>query len=191
MIASLEGKVELKDDPYIIVQVGGVGYKVLVSSKISSNFQNGSTIKLFTYTHVREDALDLFGFLEYEDLKLFELLISVSGVGPKTAVNIFSLGGQKEIVSAIQKGDVDFFTGIPRLGKKNAQKIIIELKSKLGDTSTLNMKNSNFEGSDEVLGALMSFGFSRVESHEAIRKTGQDGKTIEEKIKLALKQLGK
>ena len=191
MIAHLSGTLLLRDDPYIIVQVGGVGYKVQVSSNISSKISQDSKIELFTYTHVREDVLELFGFLNYQDLKLFELLISVSGVGPKTALNIFSLGGHKEISNAIISGDVDFFTGIPRLGKKNAQKIIIELKSKLGDASILDIKDSDFEGSDEVLLALMSFGFSRTESLEAVRKIGEQRKTVEEKIKLALKYLGK
>lgn len=191
MIASLFGIVELKDDPYIIVSVSGVGYKVLVSVRISSTLAQGSKVKLFTYTHVREDLLELFGFLDYKDLKLFELLISVSGIGPKTAVGIFSLGGHEEIAGAIVKGDIDFFTGISRLGKKNVQKLIIELKSKLGDTSTLDLKSSDFEGSGDIVDVLMSFGFSRGESYEALRKTDGKDKSIEEKIKLALKYLGK
>lgn len=191
MIAHLSGTIKLRDDPYIIVSVNGVGYKVQISPSFSSRLSENSKIELFTYTHVREDVLELFGFSEYQDLKLFELLISVSGVGPKTALAIFTLGGHIEITNAITSENVDYFTGIPRLGKKNAQKIIIELKNKLGDSSIINIKSSGFEGSDEVVAALMSFGFSRSESYEALRKIGNDGKTVEEKIKLTLKHLGK
>ena len=129
MIGSLNGKIELLDRPFVIVDISGVGYRVLIADSIYTKLTIGEKIKLFTFTYVREDALELFGFLTIEDLKIFENLITVSGIGPKTALNIFSFGGRKEIIEAIIKGDVDFFTSVPRLGTKNAQKIIIELKN--------------------------------------------------------------
>ncbi|PJA00177.1 MAG: Holliday junction branch migration protein RuvA, partial [Candidatus Levybacteria bacterium CG_4_10_14_0_2_um_filter_35_8] len=92
MIGSLKGTVELLDNPYTIINVGGVGYRVLLYSSLFSEIKLNDQIKLYTYTHVKEDALDLFGFLSLEDLKLFENLISVSGVGPKTASGLFSHG---------------------------------------------------------------------------------------------------
>src|SRR3989344_9424166 len=131
MIGLLKGKVELLYRPFVIVDVNGVGYKILVSENVYKKLTTNENIKIFTYTYVREDALDLFGFLELEDLTLFENLITVSGIGPKTALNIFSFGERKDIVEAIIKGDVSFFTSVPRLGTKNAQKIIIELKNKM------------------------------------------------------------
>ena len=132
MIGFLKGKVELLKRPFVIVDVNGVGYKVLVPETIYAKLSLGESLKIFTYTYVREDALDLFGFLEAEDLGLFESLLTVSGIGPKTALNIFSFGERKEIIEAIIKGDFTFFTSVPRLGTKNAQKIIIELKNKMG-----------------------------------------------------------
>ncbi len=189
MIGSLKGKVTLRDGNHILVEVGGVGYRVLVPSKISSSAS--SDISLFTYTHVKEDALELFGFSEVGDLKLFENLISVSGVGPKTAMAIFSFSDRGDIVEAVLNSDVDFFTRIPRLGKKNAQKIIIELKSKLGDSSSLDLTGSETAENEEILQVLESFGFSAKESRLALKNVDKNAKNSEEKIKQALKYLGK
>lgn len=190
MIGSIRGKIILQDGNYIIVETGGVGYRVLVSSKVLSK-RNDDGISLFTYTHVKEDALELFGFAEIQDLRLFENLIGVSGVGPKTAMAIFSYSDRESIVNAVLKGDVDFFTTIPRLGRKNAQKIIIELKNKLGDTSSLDLSDVDSAGKEEVLSALKTFGFSHKEITDALKNIDKKAETIEEKIKLALKYLGK
>lgn len=189
MIGLVKGKIVLRDGNYIIVDTGSVGYRVLVSSKVVNLGKDD--ISLFTYTHVREDSLDLFGFLETQDLKLFELLISVSGVGPKTAMSIFSFADRSGVVDAILKGDVSFFTQVPRLGKKNAQKIIIELKNKLGDDSMLDLSVVDSEENNEVLEALKSFGFSHKEIIEALKNIDKDIKTADEKIKFVLKYLGK
>src|SRR3990167_9251125 len=144
MIGSLNGKVDLLQRPNAIIDVNGVGYKVLVADSVYKKLTVGDKLKIFTYTYVREDALELFGFLEVEDLKLFESLITVSGIGPKTALNIFSFGGRKDIIEAIIKGDVSFFTSVPRLGTKNAQKIIIELKGKMGSSQDLDLSGKDF-----------------------------------------------
>lgn len=189
MIGSVRGKVILKDGNYLLVETGGVGYRVLVSSKDLS--ENKSEVLLYTYTHVREDALDLFGFSEIADLKLFELLIGVSGVGPKTGMSIFSFADRNGVVDAILKGDVEFFTQVPRLGKKNAQKIIIELKNKLGDDSILDLSGVDSEENAEIILALKAFGFSTKEAQDALKNIDKDAKTMEEKVKLSLKYLGK
>lgn len=191
MIGSLKGIVEIIDASFVLIDVNGVGYKVLVSSSLLSKLRIGDLIKLFTHTHVREDVLDLYGFLEILDLKLFELLISVSGVGPKTALGIFSVGPQEEIIKAITTGNTEFFTGVPRLGKKNAQKIIIELKSKLGSVTDFDLNSLGGGENKEVFDALKNFGFSAKEVREAIKNIKAKGATVEEKVKLALKQLGK
>ena len=190
MISLLRGIVALREDPYIIIDVSGVGYKVLVSADVLIKTIVGQEIMVHTYTNVREDALELYGFSHRSDLKLFELLISVSGVGPKTAVGIFSQGMSSEIVNAIITGDVDFFTAVPRLGKKNAQKVIIELKSKVGSTGDLDLSSDGL-GSDEVTEALKAFGFSAKEASDAIRSLNGVGETTKQKITLALKYLGK
>src|SRR5687768_1165178 len=113
MIGFLKGIVEHRDDPHVFIDVNGIGYKVLASFQVLLKAIVGTNIKLFTYTHVREDALDLYGFLEPQDLKLFEQLIAVSGIGPKTAMNIFSFGSRHDIIDAIIKGNVSFFTSVP------------------------------------------------------------------------------
>lgn len=187
MIGFLSGKLLSRHDPYLLIDVHGVGYKVYASHDLLTDFHIGEAIHAFIHTHVREDALELYGFQDAPSLELFELLISVNGVGPKTAINVFALGKKDAILQAIRKADVDFFTGVPRLGKKNAQKIIIDLKNKLGAVEDIDLG----EEDSEVLTALTQFGFSPDEARKAVRSVGDKGKTTEEKIKLALKQLGK
>jgi len=191
MIGFLKGKVELLKRPFVIIDVNGVGYKVLVPETIYAKLSLGEVLKIFTYTYVREDALDLFGFLEAEDLGLFESLLTVSGIGPKTALNIFSFGERKDIIEAIIKGDVTFFTSVPRLGTKNAQKIIIELKNKMGAGSDIDLSGKDLLENAEVVQALKNFGFSVGEAQKAVREIKQIGLTTEERIRLALKNLGK
>jgi len=188
MIGSLQGTVDYRDAAYIIVNVGGVGYKVIVPANISA--ATGETIKIFTHTHVREDVLELYGFTDPTDLKVFEYLISVSGVGCKTAIGVFSVGSRKEIVNAIISNDVAFFTSVPRLGKKNAQKIIIELKNKLGGQEDLDLSQDGSE-TNEVVAALKSFGFTPAEARSALKGLHGEGETVAEKVRLALKYLGK
>jgi len=190
MIGSLKGKIILKDGNEIIIDVSGVGYRVLVSSKFLESIKEESEIQLFTYTYVKEDVLDLFGFKELSDLKLFKDLISVNGVGPRTAMTIFSYSTRLEIVEAVLKGDVTFFTRIPRLGKKNAQKIIIELKSKLKDNSSFDLNADEKDENKEVFEALKTFGFSSKEISEALKNIDPKDSS-NEKIKMALKYLGK
>jgi len=191
MIGFLKGSIELLDRPFIYVDVNGVGYKVLVSDDTYAKLSKSDKIRLFTFTYVREDELALFGFLEVEDLKLFEALITVSGIGPKTALNIFSFGERKEIIEAIIKGDVSFFTSVPRLGTKNAQKIIIELKNKMGAGSDLDLSGKDLLENAEVVQALKNFGFSVGEAQKAVREIKAQGLSLDEKIKLALRNLSK
>src|ERR1035437_9359658 len=191
MIGFLKGKVELLKRPFVMIDVNDVGYKVLVPETIYAKLSLGNVVKIFTYTYVREDALDLFGFLEAEDLGLFENLLTVSGVGPKTALSIFSFGERKDIIEAIIKGDVSFFTSVPRLGTKNAQKIIIELKNKMGSTADLDLSGNDLLENAEVVQALKNFGFTVQEAQKAVREVKKDGITTEERIRLALKNLGR
>lgn len=192
MIGFLKGTVAHRDDPFLIVSVGGVGYKVLPATSVLAKL-NGEhpRVTLFTHTHVREEALELYGFETYEDLKLFELLIGVSGIGPRTAMNVFSVGKREEITEAIAKGDVSFFTAVPRLGRKNAQKLIIELREKLGRVSELDLSESDLKENEDVILALRSFGFSAKEASQAVRATRAEGKTTEERVRLSLRYLGK
>ena len=190
MIGFLRGEVFFREGNYIILDVKGVGYKVLGSRDVLTKANKGNSLELFIYTHVREDNISLFGFLESSDLKLFEYLISVSGIGPKTAMNIFSVGNRAEITNAVVQGNVDFFTSVPRLGRKNAQKIIIELKNKFGSTQDFDLSSDDSQ-SREVILALQGFGYSRKESLDGLKSIVGKGESIEEKIRLALRALGK
>ncbi len=189
MIGSLHGTVELFDGNNILIQVNGVGYRVYVPQSILGKYHANEKIVVYTYTHVREDILDLYGFETVEDLKLFQALIGVSGIGPKTAIGVFLVGSRDQILFAIQKADASFFSGVPRLGKKNAQKIIIELKSKIGSLEDLDLTGSS-NGNIEIVEALKTFGFGQREISDAIKAAGEE-KDISKKLKLALKYLGK
>src|SRR3989337_1219955 len=190
MIGYLAGTVIIRDDPYLIIDINGVGYKIHAASDVLSKVTEiGSAVKIFTYTHVREDALELYGFSKYSDLKLFESLINVSGVGPRTAIGIFAIGAGDEITKAIIDADVSFFSGVPRLGTKNAQKIIIELKNKVGGRE-LDLAGVSNGDRNELVSALKAFGFTTKEINEAIRNTDR-ATSVEEQIKAALKYLGK
>lgn len=193
MIAYLSGVVEFIDSPYIIINVQGVGYKVLATASIlRKNTAIGSSLRLFTYTHVREDALDLYGFEDYQDLKLFEAMTSVSGIGPKTAIGIFSIGSSLEIIQAIKDGNSNYFMSAPRLGKKNAQKLIIELRSKLGSKEEFLIPDeATINGDLELANVLKNFGFNSSEIQKAIKGIGENTNSLEDKIKEALRSLGK
>lgn len=191
MIGFIFGSLEILQRPFVYVNVAGVGYKILVSEKTYAKLEKGQKIKVYTYTYVRDDALDLFGFLENEDLSLFENLLSVSGIGPRTAMNIFSFGERKDIVDAILRGDVSFFSSVPRLGTKNAQKIIIELKNKMGSDADIDLSGKDALENKEVIEALKGFGFSVQEAQKALRSVQKNGISAEEKIRLALKNLGR
>lgn len=184
MIGKLTGIIDTTIHPPIM-EVGDVGYSVHIPQNVKAT---GAKQILYIHTYVREDALDLYGFTTLDDLSLFKLLITVSGIGPRTALLIMDKGSDA-IERAIRESDVDFFTSIPRLGKKNAQKVIIELKSKIGSFRDLDLKDEGTEGND-LVNALVSMGFARKEVHAIIPKIDAI-LPIEQKIRAALKLLGK
>lgn len=190
MIGALKGTVLSKTRNPIILLVGGVGYAVYVAPALWSKLRSGDNTMLYTYLHIREDTQDLYGFTQLQELELFEMLQTVSGIGPRTALTIVDRG-TTSIQKAVAASDVDFFTTIPRLGKKNAQKIIIELKSKLGVGGQLNLAEETIGETKEILEALISMGFNRREALEAVKKLGDENKTLEQKIRQALRLLAK
>jgi len=190
MIGALNGTVHtIKKNP-ILFFAGDVGYAVSITDSLAKKLTPGKKTFLYIHTHIREDAFDLFGFSSEEELALFELLLTVSGVGPKTALLVLN-GGEEAIKHAVQTGNVDFFTSIPRLGKKNAQKIIIELKNKLGSIGELDLRDDHSEETDEMVDALVSMGFVKKEVLAIIKKIPSSETTVEQKLKSALKLLGK
>lgn len=190
MIGLVKGTVDSIRSSFVIIDAGGVGYKVLLPLQILSKIKIGEILKVYTYTYVREDALDLFGFETYDDLSLFELFLTVPGIGPKTAIGIFGAAPSSQIRNAVMSQDLAFFATVPRLGKKNAQKIILELSGKLGDTDrALDFSEQTEE--KEIVSALKDFGFKSPEIQEVLKKVRGQGVTLEEKMKLALKHLAK
>lgn len=190
MIGALSGEVFYKKSDTFILMTHGVGYLVHIPPKLHSEVRVGDELTLYIHTHVREDILNLFGFATDAELHLFELLLTISGIGPKTALPIIDRG-----VGAIQKAvieaDVTFFTSIPRLGIKNAQKIIIDLKSKLGSSKELNLLDGESGETQEILEALTGMGFSRSEVKEVLTKLPREVVTVEEKIRSAFRLLGR
>lgn len=191
MIRLLKGIIELQDGQHLLIDVHGVGYHVYATQDLLARSVVGDAIKVFTYTHVREDMLDLYGFSALEDLKLFEQFLNVSGIGPKTAIGIFAIGSRERIMNAIATSDVTFFSSVPRLGKKNAQKIIIELKNKLGSLEELDFGSPTIKADEEVIDALKGFGFSVKEALEALRSLDPTVTSVSDKIRLSLKHLGR
>jgi Holliday junction DNA helicase RuvA len=190
MINYLKGTACFTSINPITLLTGGVGYAVHVGELVRNNLTENGAISLYIHTHVREDQLELFGFITSQDLKMFELLLSVSGIGPKTALLIVDRG-TLDIQKAVYNADVNFFTGIPRLGKKNAQKIIIELKNKLGSPNDVLLEDSSNSESQMILDALQQMGFSKKEIQDNFRHLTKDDITISDKIKRLLRYLGK
>lgn len=184
MISYLNGRIILKKDKFVILEVNGVGYKVFLNNQTLLTLPEiGEIIKLYTYQNVKEEALDLYGFLSYEQLEFFEVLMDIRGVGPKSALDIAALGSLDKIKDRILKQDEKIFEGIPGIGSKKAMTIILEL------TGKIKMLGQKKGSSDEAEGALMQLGFSKQQAKDALSRVSN--KDPEERIKLALKNLGR
>jgi Holliday junction DNA helicase RuvA len=179
LIAQLRGRLLRKDTQEAVIDVGGVGYRVTIP--LSTFYRlgaDGDEVSLLTYTHVREDALALYGFLTPREQGLFERLIAVSGVGPKLAVNILSGIEAPELVDALRASDVARLTRIPGVGKKTAERLVLELKDKMEGLSVPSEAPSAPRGGpkDDLLSALQHLGYSRPEAERAAdRALREDG----------------
>lgn len=187
MIAYLSGT-PVHQHNTLIILVQGVGYGVQVGTRTLQKTVGKERVDLFIHTHVREDEIALFGFGDAQTLELFTKLIDVSGVGPKTALAISDFGSE-EIVRAVQQADVAFFSSMPRVGKKLAQKIIIELKSKLGSLKDLDLAPESQQHSD-VSEALRSLGFSEHDIQKALQNVEVEQFTLEQAITQSIKVIG-
>jgi Holliday junction DNA helicase RuvA len=191
MITYLKGKIQYIGQNYIEVNVGSIGYRVFVGENIINSLHVGKEIEIFTHQHVREDTLDLFGFLTRPELGLFEKLIGISGIGPKTALGVLSLASVDDIESAIIRGDAAILTKVSGVGKKTAERIVLELKNKFKGKVELGERQSgNFEDSD-VLDALVGLGYGIDDARSALKNIDSEIKGADEKIKACLKALGR
>lgn len=201
MIAKLKGQIESIHGSYLILMVGpaqnpadivagwGVGYKVFASSYTLGKVAGQGEISLFIHTHVREDQFNLFGFLTEDELSMFELLISVSGIGPKAAMSILSIADPKTIRTAIVNKDSSLLTRVSGVGKKTAEKVIVELQNKV---SALDVHDQAGALADqEALEALTALGYTVTEAREALKLVPADVQDVGERLRRAMKCLGK
>jgi len=188
MISYLKGNILLKDSDYIILQTLGVGYKVFVPEVLFMQLKEGQQdFEVFCSLQIRKDeTLELYGVPTFEALKLFEAFRGVSGIGPKAAMVLSSLGKPEDIKKAIDQRNTLYFKGIKGIGEKKVQKLILELTGKLGS-----FENGKKSSGDPIVDSLVNLGFSKAEAKDALSQLPPDITDPEEKIKAALKLLGR
>ena len=193
MIAHINGKLVEKTATYVVIECNGVGYELKISLNTYSKLGTKENCKLYTEFIVREDAQLLYGFKEQSEKRLFKLLVSVSGVGPATALLVLSSADAEEIQQAILSGNAAWFKGVKGIGPKSAQRIIIDLKDKVSkeNISTNNSFGLSNTIKEEALSALVNLGFNKNQAEKGITKilNNQPEATVEDVIKQALKGL--
>lgn len=190
MIAHIQGRVTEKFGRSVIVDVGGVGYEVVLAEGDFEEARLDEGVKVYTYHHIREQSEELFGFSSLAGKKIFELLISVQGVGPKAAMAILSLGAAEEVRNAIANGDSGYVSGASGVGKKTAERVIVDLKDKVG-LPTYYGRKAGVElevpkESDEALEALMALGYTLKDATMALEKVNTE-LSVSERVRQALR----
>jgi Holliday junction DNA helicase RuvA len=190
MIATLSGRISEKTLDTVVIECGGVGYGLFVTFEDYGVLEEGSETKLYIYEHIRENSHDLFGFRSTDTKQLFELLLSVNGVGPKMALSILSVASAAAVRQAIAGGDTKFISQASGVGKRVAERVVVDLKDKVGLTASEDatgfLSTLSANPSDEALQGLVALGFSVADASEALKKV--DSKlSAEERIKEALK----
>ena len=196
MISFLEGTIEYSADKYIILNAGGIGYRVNIVPKLLNSLSESKTIVNTVKLHIhsqlnmREGTFDMYGFDNREDLELFHLLISVSGIGPKNALNIMSSVEPRHLKAAVINNDPDYLKKISGLGPKTAQRLILELQNKVDYLEVGDMKGMDLGQEGEATEALLTLGYTLSQAKEALKEDAK-GKTLEQRVREALKLLGK
>jgi len=190
MISYLKGKIQYVGANYIEINVNNIGYKVFVIASILNKAKVGQEIEIFCYQNVREDAIELFGFGNREEQVMFEKLITVSGIGPKTALNALSVAKVDEIESAIISDDASVLTKISGIGKKTAERIVLELKNKYKGLAEVGGRIIQSEDAD-VIDALVGLGYSSEQARDVLRQIDKNIKGTEKKVKACLQLLSK
>ena len=200
MISYIKGEVVKKGIDYLIIENNGIGYYINTSFNTLKNLSEGDVSSVFTYMHIREDILALYGFSKADELEMFKKLISVNGVGPKAGLAVLSTYDINNVKAAILKDDVNAISKVPGIGKKTASKIILDLKDKVGSIEELDgihlsdieviTDNANNDVED-IAKVLMTLGFSQAEAKKALEGIDISGKTENQIIKEALKNLNR
>jgi Holliday junction DNA helicase RuvA len=197
VIAQISGTLAHKLPGEVIVDVGGVGYQVFIPLNVFYRLPEiGSSVRLYIHTHLREDALQLFGFQAAEEKQVFLLLNSVSGIGPKLAVNILSGIPAQELVEAVKAGNQVRLVSVPGVGKKLAERLIVELRDKFAalepSASPAVAQNSETQLMQDAVSALVNLGYKKAEVEKNVREMIENGKrTLEELIKEVLRRMGR
>ncbi len=186
MLSYLKGKIKIKTDQFIVLEVHGIGYKVFVPQNVAENLnQEGEEQELYIYQYVAEDRQELYGFHRFSDLEFFELLISVSGIGPKSALGVMAIASTKTLRQAIVSEDTSVFTKVSGVGQKTAERVILELKNKLPDVIGYRVSTE----SGEAIDALVELGYPQKQAREVLAKAPSNLTLLGEKIKWALRNL--
>ena len=188
MIGYLEGTVRSSTLGSMVLMVGGIGYKVALPRETVTHFLPGSQVSVFTHLVVREDVLDLYGFENEEDLRFFELLLTVSGIGPKSALAILDIASVETLRSAIAGGDAKYLTTVSGIGRKTAEKIVLELRDKVGVGTAA--AGAALKGDAEALEAMRALGYSTQEARDALRQVPDSFTRSNDRLREALKLLG-
>ena len=190
MINHIKGTVIHGSEKWIVVDVAGVGYKLYVTLTTLAEAEVGTTVSLWTYLAVRENSLDLYGFQSIEEMSFFEMLLDVSGVGPKSALSILMIDSIGTLKKAIALGDTSYLNKVSGIGKKTAEKIVIELRDKFKDYKQDGDTTSTLRDESDIVEALKSLGYSQSEAREALKKVTREVEGTNARIKEALKILG-
>jgi Holliday junction DNA helicase RuvA len=190
MISSLKGKISSIGNNFVEIEVRDIGYLVWCGQNFLKRRSVDEELKIYTYQSVSENDISLFGFETIDDVNLFKMLISVSGIGPKTAAQIMGQTESGEIIKAIGEADVRFFEKVKGIGKKGAQRIIVDLKSKIGGLGELDLTQDDEKIKDDDLSlSLKQLGFDRKEIEKVVAKLPTDLETIEEKLEWCLSKI--
>ena len=188
MIGRLEGTVSAIRAGYAIISAGGVGYKVFATRELLLTLKQDQEASVWTHLAVRESILDLYAFSNEEELRLFELLLMVSGIGPKSALAILDIASVETLRSAIAAGNASYLTKVSGIGKKTAEKIVLELRDKVG--ASIEGSAAALHGDEEALEAMRALGYSQGEARDALRKVPQEVERSNERLREALRILG-
>jgi Holliday junction DNA helicase RuvA len=191
MIIWLEGRIKLKTESFVVLRVGGVGYQVFVSfATIKKLPKSGQRVGLWTYFYCRENVFELYGFLNYPELEFFKRIIQISGVGPKIGLAVLATASVDKLKENISLGNVSYLTQISGIGRMLAEKIVVELKDKLGKPGGA-LELERFRAEEDALEALRSLGYSLKESRQALARVPAGTKGVENIIKEALKNVSR
>lgn len=191
MIYSIAGKLALKSEHFVVVEISGIGFKIFINrGSVKSLPALGADLKLFCYLNVKEDGMELYGFSSEDELRFFEMLVSVSGVGPKSALAILDISELKNLSAAIKENRPDLLTRASGIGRKTAERIILELKTKVqAEKSEATVRK--MESDVDLTETLVSLGYRRDEAKSALSKVDEKITRMEDRLKAALKILGR